>query len=133
MIKKTWTSLIILFILFLLNSCKDDLAIKNKNDSYLIHPDNTSIDVDLRLGENRQITSFSIKDDSKNFSMMFNLLEDGNCSLKLNTDIYEQTVNTDISPISEKYISQYLVLNNKIYLLQEIDNNGQIISKIEKK
>jgi hypothetical protein len=133
MIKKTWTSLIILIILFLLNSCKDDLAIKNKNDSYLIHPENSSIDVDLRLGENRQITSFSIKDDSKNFSMMFNLLEDGNCSLKLNTDIYEQTVNTDISPISEKCISQYIVLNNKIYLLQEIDNNGQIISKIEKK
>ncbi len=133
MIKKTWTSLIILIILFLLNSCKDDLAIKNKNDSYLIHPENSSIDVDLRLGENRQITSFSIKDDSKNFSMMFNLLEDGNCSIKLNTDIYEQTVNTDISPISEKCISQYIVLNNKIYLLQEIDNNGQIISKIEKK
>jgi len=133
MIKKTWTSLIILIILFLLNSCKDDLAIKNKNDSYLIHPENSSIDVDLRLDENRQITSFSIKDDSKNFSMMFNLLEDGNCSLKLNTDIYEQTVNTDISPISEKCISQYIVLNNKIYLLQEIDNNGQIISKIEKK
>lgn len=133
MIKKTWTSLIILIILFLLNSCKDDLAIKNKNDSYLIHPENSSVDLDLRLGENRQITSFSIKDDSKNFSMMFNLLEDGNCSLKLNTDIYEQTVNTDISPISEKCISQYLVLNNKIYLLQEIDNNGQVISKIEKK
>jgi len=133
MIKKTWTSLIILIILFLLNSCKDDLVIKNKNNSYLIHPENSSIDVDLRLGENRQITSFSIKDDSKNFSMMFNLLEDGNCSLKLNTDIYEQTFNTDISPISEKCISQYLVLNNKIYLLQEIDNNGQIISKIEKK
>lgn len=133
MIKKTWTSLIILIILFLLNSCKDDLVIKNKSDSYLIHPENSSIDVDLRLDENRQITSFSIKDDSKNFSMMFNLLEDGNCSLKLNTDIYEQTVNTDISPISEKCISQYLVLNNKIYLLQEIDNNGQIISKIEKK
>ena len=133
MIKKKWTSLIILIILFLLNSCKDDLAIKNKNDSYLIHPENSSIDVDLRLDENRQITSFSIKDDSKNFSMMFNLLEDGNCSLKLNTDIYEQTVNTDISEISNKFISQYFVLNNKIYLLQEIDNNGQVISKIEKK
>lgn len=127
MINKIWTRLIILLVLLLLIGCNDDLAIKVENDWYLIQPKNSSAEVDLRLDENRQITSFAIKDDNKNFTMMFNLLDDGNCSLKFNTSIYEQTVNTDISETSDKYISQYLVLNNKIYLVQEIDNEGQVI------
>jgi hypothetical protein len=129
MINKIWTKLIILPVSLLLNSCNHDLAIQAKNNSYLIHPKNSSVEVDLRLGENKEITSFSIKDDNKNFSIMLNLLEDGNCSLKLNTSIYEETVNTDISKTSNKYINQYLVLNNKIYLLQEIDNEGQVSSE----
>lgn len=133
MINKIWTRLIILLILLLFVSCKNDLSIKAKNDSYLIQPKNSSVEVDLRLGKNRQITSFAIKDDNKNFTMMFNLLNDGNCSLKFNTGLYEETVNTDISETSSKYIRQYLVLNDKIYLLQEIDNEGQVISQRKSK
>jgi hypothetical protein len=114
-------------------SCNDNLAIKVENNSYLIQPADSSVEVDLRLSENREITSFSIKDDNQNFSLMLNLLEDGNCSLQLNTDIFEETVNTEISETANRYVSQYLVLNNKIYLLQEIDNNGEIISQRKSK
>ena len=129
MINRMWTKLIILLISFLYVSCTNNSEIKNENKAYLIKPENSSVELDLRLGENRQITSFAIKDDAQNFSMMFNLLEDGNCSLKLNTNVFEETINTDISETTDKYISQYLVLNNKIFLLQEIDSEGQIISQ----
>lgn len=126
---KIWIRFTLLLISFLLFSCNKDLTIEARNDSYLIQPKNSSVKVDLRLGDNRQLTSFAIKDDDKNFNIMFNLLDDGNCSLKFNTSKYQETVNTDISETSNKYISQYIVLNNKIYLLQEIDNEGQIISE----
>ena len=126
---KIWIRFTLLLISFLLFSCNKDLTIEARNDFYLIQPKNSSVKVDLRLGDNRQLTSFAIKDDDKNFNIMFNLLDDGNCSLKFNTNKYQETVNTDISETSNKYISQYIVLNNKIYLLQEIDNEGQIISE----
>lgn len=126
---KIWIRFTLLLISFLLFSCNKDLTIEARNDFYLIQPKNSSVKVDLRLGDNRQLTSFAIKDDDKNFNIMFNLLDDGNCSLKFNTSKYQETVNTDISETSNKYISQYIVLNNKIYLLQEIDNEGQIISE----
>ena len=129
MTNKILTKLIILPVLFFFISCNNDLEIQNQNNSYLIKPKNSLVKVDLRLDENKQITSFLISDDAKNFSVMLNLLEDGNCSLKLDTSIYEETVNTNISETSDKYINQYLVLNNKIYLLQEIDNEGRVFQK----
>lgn len=129
MTNKILTKLIILPVLLFFISCNNDLEIQDQNNSYLIKPKNSLVKVDLRLDENKQITSFLITDDAKNFSVMLNLLEDGNCSLKLDTSIYEETVNTNISETSDKYINQYLVLNNKIYLLQEIDNEGRVFSK----
>ena len=85
--------------------------------------------MELRLGENKELTSFLLKDESQEFSLMLNLLTDGNYSLKIQTNLIDNTVNTEVCDINNRYISQSIDIKDKLFLHQEINNDGSVNSQ----
>ena len=130
MIRKILIIINLLLIFLFFTNCASNNAqrIESKNN-YVLKPENSYVELYLQLDENQNLRSIDLKDVNQNFSFMLNLLEDGNCSFKIDTTLYDQTVNTDISDNNNKYVSQYIIINNKIYLIQEIDKAGTIFSQ----
>ena len=121
-------NLLLIFLFFTNCASTNAQKIECKNN-YVLKPENSYVEMYLQLDENQNLRSIDLKDANQNFSFMLNLLEDGNCSFKIDTTLYDQTVNTDISDNNNKYVSQYIIINNKIYLIQEIDKAGTIFSQ----
>ena len=130
MIRKILIIINLLLIFLFFTNCASNNAqkIESKNN-YVLKPENSYVEMYLQLDENQNLRSIDLKDANQNFSFMLNLLEDGNCSFKIDTTLFDQTVNTDISDNNNKYVSQYIIINNKIYLIQEIDKAGTIFSQ----
>ena len=130
MIRKILIIINLLLIFLFFTNCASNNAQKIEcKNSYVLKPENSYVEMYLQLDENQNLRSIDLKDANQNFSFMLNLLEDGNCSFKIDTTLFDQTVNTDISDNNNKYVSQYIIINNKIYLIQEIDKAGTIFSQ----
>ena len=130
MIRKILIIINLLLIFLFFTNCASNNAQKSEcKNSYVLKPENSYVEMYLQLDENQNLRSIDLKDANQNFSFMLNLLEDGNCSFKIDTTLFDQTVNTDISDNNNKYVSQYIIINNKIYLIQEIDKVGTIFSQ----
>lgn len=124
----------VIVISLLLTSCKKDIVItKNDSGSFIITPNNTAVQLDLRMDRDKKLSSFSIKDDSQNFVLIVNVLEEGDCSLAIKTKRFEETSNVNISDKTDKCISKYITIDNETYLLQDIYRDGKILyqSKIK--
>lgn len=130
MIRKILIIINLLLIFLFFTNCTSNNAQKIEcKNNYVLKPENSYVEMYLQLDENQNLRSIDLKDANQNFSFMLNLLEDGNCSFKIDTTLFDQTVNTDISDNNNKYVSQYIIINNKIYLIQEIDKAGTIFSQ----
>ena len=116
------------FVVFI--SCKNNKFTKFENEkNILVKSDGGPVELELRLGENKELTSFLLKDESQEFSLMLNLLTDGNYSLKIQTNLIDNTVNTEVCDINNRYISQSIDIKDKLFLHQEINNDGSVNSQ----
>ena len=96
---------------------------------YDIQPNNCTVKIDLRTGNNGELKSFLLEDSQQNFSFVLNLIDDGNCMYKIVTKIYEETTNTYILENSDKLMEKCIVINNKLYRIEEIHADGSITSE----
>lgn len=128
--KRTLIKVFLAFIFVVFISCKNNKSTKYENEkNILIKSDGSPVELELRLGENKELTSFLLKDESQEFSLMLNLLTDGNYSLKIQTNLIDNTVNTEVFDTNNRYISQSIDIKNKLFLHQEINNDGSVNSQ----
>lgn len=128
--KRTLIKVFLAFIFVVFISCKNNKSRKYENEkNILIKSDGSPVELELRLGENKELTSFLLKDESQEFSLMLNLLIDGNYSLKIQTNLIDNTVNTEVCDTNNRYISQSIDIKNKLFLHQEINNDGSVNSQ----
>ena len=128
--KRTLIKVFLAFIFVVFISCKNNKSTKYENEkNILIKSDGSPVELELRLGENKELTSFLLKDESQEFSLMLNLLTDGNYSLKIQTNLIDNTVNTEVFDTNNRYISQSIDIKNKLFLHQEIYNDGSVNSQ----
>jgi len=128
--KRTLIKVFLAFIFVVFISCKNNKSTKYENEkNILVKSDGSPVELELRLGENKELTSFLLKDESQEFSLMLNLLTDGNYSLKIQTNLIDNTVNTEVCDTNNRYISQSIDIKNKLFLHQEINNDGSVNSQ----
>ena len=128
--KRTLIKIFLAFIFVVFISCKNNKSTKYENEkNILVKSDGSPVELELRLGENKELTSFLLKDESQEFSLMLNLLTDGNYSLKIQTNLIDNTVNTEVCDTNNRYISQSIDIKNKLSLHQEINNDGSVNSQ----
>lgn len=131
MIHKTLIKLFIFISIIMFINCR----INNRGNTsvspqvYDIQPNNCTVKIDLRTGNNGELKSFLLEDSQQNFSFVLNLIDDGNCMYKIVTKIYEETTNTYILENSDKLMEKCIVINNKLYRIEEIHADGSITSE----
>ena len=131
MIHKTLIKLFIFISIIMFINCR----INNRGNTsvspqvYDIQPNNCTVKIDLRTGNNGELKSFLLEDSQQNFSFVLNLIDDGNCMYKIVIKIYEETTNTYILENSDKLMEKCIVINNKLYRIEEIHADGSITSE----
>ncbi|WP_315450843.1 hypothetical protein [uncultured Treponema sp.] len=131
MIHKTLIKLFIFISIIMFINCR----INNRGNTsvspqvYDIQPNNCTVKIDLRTGNKGELKSFLLEDSQQNFSFVLNLIDDGNCMYKIVTKIYEETTNTYILENSDKLMEKCIVINNKLYRIEEIHADGSITSE----
>ncbi|MGI5173916.1 hypothetical protein H0R92_10000 [Treponema sp. OMZ 840] len=132
MIHKILSKLFIFISIVMFISCRVDNSGNTSILSpqlYNIYPDNCTAKIDLRTGYSGELKSILVEDTQQDFSFVLNLIDDGNCMYKIVTKLYEETTNTYISDNSDKLIEKCIVVNNKLYRLEEIHADGSITAE----
>ena len=131
MIHKTLIKLFIFISIIMFINCR----INNRGNTsvspqvYDIQPNNCTVKIDFRTGNNGELKSFLLEDSQQNFSFVLNLIDDGNCMYKIVTKIYEETTNIYILENSDMLMEKCIVINNKLYRIEEIHADGSITSE----
>src|SRR5574344_103211 len=97
--------LIISILMILILSCNNNI---NKN-SIVFKPAGRTTSFEAHYDEAGNLCSVTI--DDKNFKFKCNMIEYGNCSYQIDTDKYQEIVNTDVD---NNQIFRKLMINGKV-------------------